>query len=403
MGDFSQSPTDVLTASIQKGYIGLHIEQGVPILDRDLNLLNDLIAATVRAVISRYVGNGVATGMEGFAIQAIPANNDFRIFAGAAGSGALLVGGLEATIAATLNYSSQPGLPALTTPVVPQPNPRVDIVYLDLWLSEVDHTGDSALLNGVDVGMQTSVRQKPAWLVRVAEGTPVPSPAIGHLHYPLARLTRPHGGAGSIQASMIADLRQTRLNLADVETRLRMMEQLLLTPAFAASPNQFNPKFGMPGVNVTLFGVNFNIGAVTVRFGTVNANVVGTPTPSQIVATVPTMAPGPVAITVQTSGGSVTSIDTFTVLPLPAPAFAASPNQFNPKFGAPGVNVTLFGTNFNIGTVTVRFGTTNATIVGTPTSTQIVAAVPSMPPGAVTITVQTGGGSATSVDTFNVL
>ena len=53
------------------------------------------------------------------------------------------------------------------------------------------------------------------------------------------------------------------------------------------------------------------------------------------------------------------------------PTFAASPNQFDPKSGLPGASVTLLGHDFNVGTVAVRFGTTPATIVGTPTASQI--------------------------------
>ena len=62
------SPLDLLVASQGKGYVGLHIEQGVPLLDRDLNLLHDLVAASVRSVITRYIGNGIAAGTDGFAI-----------------------------------------------------------------------------------------------------------------------------------------------------------------------------------------------------------------------------------------------------------------------------------------------------------------------------------------------
>ena len=83
MSDYSRSPLDLLVANQQKGYVGLHIEQGVPLLDRDLNLLHDLITATVRAVITRYIGNGIPAGADGFAIQALPAppqnSQDFRI------------------------------------------------------------------------------------------------------------------------------------------------------------------------------------------------------------------------------------------------------------------------------------------------------------------------------------
>ena len=402
MTEFSKPPLDVLLANLQKGYVGLHIEQGVPILDRDLNLLNDLLMATMRNVFTRYLGNGVASNSQSFAIQAIPAANDFRILAGSPAPGTCLVGGIEVSIGADTNYGGQPGVPPLTTPNPTQPDPRGDMVYLDVSLASVDGTVDADLLNGSDLGIQTSVRQKPAWAVRVAEGAPVPAPAPGHVHYPLARLLRPRG-VDTVQAPMLTDLRQTRLNLADLANRLSVVEQLLLMPSFDLSPNQFNPKFGSPGTNVTLFGKNFNVGTVLVRFGAASAAIVGTPTATQIVAKVPTMAPGPVNITVQTGGGPVTSDDSFTVLPLPAPSFVASPNQFNPKFGAAGINVTLFGNNFNVGTISVRFGATTAVIVGTPTATQIVATVPAMASGPVNITVlQAGAVPVISDDIFTI-
>ena len=54
MSDFSRSPLELLQVSLQKGYVGLHVEQGVPILDRDLNLQHDLLAATARSLFTRY-------------------------------------------------------------------------------------------------------------------------------------------------------------------------------------------------------------------------------------------------------------------------------------------------------------------------------------------------------------
>ncbi|WP_350497806.1 IPT/TIG domain-containing protein [Accumulibacter sp.] len=403
MSDFSRSPLDLLVASQQKGYVGLHIEQGVPLLDRDLNLLHDLITATVRSVITRYIGNGIPAGADGFAIQALPApadNLDFRIGAGAAGPGTCLVDGIEVTIPADISYTAQAGVPPLSIPSAAQPDPRTDIVYLDVSFIEVDGTSDPDLNNSLDVGMQTSVRLKPTFRVLVSEGVPPASPAPGHHVYPLARLLRPRG-ISQIQASMISDLRQTRLNLAEIENRLSAVEKLFL-PAFNPSPNQFNPKFGIPGASVTLLGKNFNVGTSAVRFGATAASIKGTPTSTQIVVAVPAMAPGAVQISVQTGAGSIISNDNFTVLPLPAPVFDPPPNQFNPKFGPANTNVTLMGSNFNIGPVAVRFGATAATLIGTPTATRIVAAVPVMPPGAAKITVQTGGGLVTSSDDFTV-
>ena len=60
MPDFSRPPEDELASNVTAGYVGLHFEQGVPILDRDLNLLQDLIVASVRSIMRGFVGNGVS-------------------------------------------------------------------------------------------------------------------------------------------------------------------------------------------------------------------------------------------------------------------------------------------------------------------------------------------------------
>ena len=151
-------------------------------------------------------------------------------------------------------------------------------------------------------------------------------------------------------------------------------------PTFDPSPNQFSPKVGAAGQYVTLRGRNLNLAPVQVLFGTF-ATTVSSIGPTQLVVPVPPSATGGVKITVTTTGGSVVSDDTFTVLGGgPPPTFAASPNQFTPKSGAPGASITLFGTNFNVTPVAVRFGTTPATVVSTAAS-QIVAQVPVGSPG----------------------
>src|SRR5215831_20573259 len=142
MGNFSKTPSDVLQKSLDKNYVGVHIEQGVPVLDRDLNLLHDMISNTLQSVISRFMGDGVAAGSNGFAIQAIPADNDFRILAGS-----VLVNGIDIFNAADFNYSSQAGAPALTPPSPIFLGIRHDTVYLDVSLTEVDGTQDAELLN----------------------------------------------------------------------------------------------------------------------------------------------------------------------------------------------------------------------------------------------------------------
>jgi hypothetical protein len=412
MSDYSVSPLDLLVANQQKGYVGLHIEQGVPLLDRDLNLLHDLLAATVRSVVTRYIGNGIAAGADGFAITALPAgqnSQNFRIAAAGANPGSCLVGGIEVTIPADTTYTDQPGkpVPDLTTPTNVQEDPRTDIVYLDVFLIEVDGTKDPDLTNSHDVGMQTSVRLQPNWVVRVAEGVPVPAAGAGHIHYPLAQVKRPRGNA-TIDAMMITDQRQARLTVSDMERRLSLMERLLM-PGFTNPPTQFLPKSGPIGQNITLIGTNFNVGTVQVHFDNIAASIVGAPSATQIVVKVPPGltpmgTPRGVKIKVTNSIGSDTSDDNFTAMA--APAFDEPGRQFAPNHGLPGQQITIKGFNFNAANPQVQIGGVAATLVGTPTANQITVQIPAgiVPQGSTSIDVKiivtTIAGTATSEDSL---
>src|SRR5262249_31710920 len=149
--------------------------------------------------------------------------------------------------------------------------------YLDAFFIEVDSTADPDLANSGDVGMETSVRLKAMWAVRVAEGVAVPDAPPGHAFYPLAQLRR-RRGQDTIDATMITDLRQRRLNLADLKQRVDLLERVLLLPAFVSPPlSPFIPRHGAINQAITLFGSNFNVGAIQVRFGSVPAAIVGAP------------------------------------------------------------------------------------------------------------------------------
>jgi hypothetical protein len=85
-------------------------------------------------------------------------------------------------------------------------------------------------------------------------------------------------------------------------------------PTFKNPPDEFDPKFGPRNTTVKLFGDNFNVEPVVVLFGTKEAGFVGPPKKGEIEVTVPALATtGPIKITVQTGGGSITSRDDFTV------------------------------------------------------------------------------------------
>jgi hypothetical protein len=404
MSDFSKLPQDALAHAVKQGYVGIYFEQGVPILDRDLNLLQDLVSAQVRSLVGRYIGNGLTAGGQGFEIRPAPTpsggtapENTFLIAAGNPAPGRCLVGGIEVAIPSDVLYNKQTGVATLKTPT--GSGSRSDTVYLDVSLVTVDFNGDDTLRNADDVGVQTSVRVKPAWTVRVAEGSDMPPPAAaGHAHYPLARLTRPAANP-RIEASMITDVRQTRLNLDDVERRMREVERHRVLPILRAKPDEFEPKGTGAGGEVTIFGRNLDLPEVSVQFGAFDAKVTSV-APDQVKALVPEAATGEVPITVTTGGGTVMTVDRFKVRGGgPPPTFAEAPHEFDPKSGGKGTPVTLFGVNFNLEPVTVLFGTVKADEV-TPSPNQLATKVPAGVTGKVEITVSTRAGEVTSESQF---
>ena len=394
MGNFSREPQQVLMSNLSQGYVGLHIEQGVPVLDRDLNLLSDFISHMVRSVVQRYIGSGVLVSSEAFTIQPID-QTDFRII----GPGICLVNGLEVSLPATINYTDQDGVPPLNPPAAA----RTDTVYLDVWLEEVDGTADSDLLNGSDVGMQTAVRQALRWQVLAAEGAAEPpAPPTDHHHYPLAQLQ--HDPA-SAQIG-VSDLRRQLSPITDLEQRLSHLETMVLRPAFAAPGNQISPNFGVTGQAVQLFGRNFDGGNLQVLFGTVPA-VVQSASAIEIVATVPgrLVEDAPINITVRTDGGEVTSDDTFTRIAngTSAPIFANN-NQISPNVGNLGTPVQLRGSNFQ-DVHTVIFGTFPAADIIDSSNTHVNVLPPAELPLVlpVQVTVISSSGSDTSSETFRLI
>lgn len=71
MGDFSRDPRDRLLDSVGKHYVGVRLQQGVPILDADWNESEDLRRHELETVGSWLLGDGVPSGSDGFRISAI--------------------------------------------------------------------------------------------------------------------------------------------------------------------------------------------------------------------------------------------------------------------------------------------------------------------------------------------
>jgi membrane-associated protease RseP (regulator of RpoE activity) len=347
-GNFSKSPGDALADALSKTYAAVHVEQGVPVLDRDVNLLGDLIAATLRQVLQRHIGDGCA-GTTDFAISANGDPLDFAI-----APGTYLASGFSVTLAAAATYKTQtvtgaanpPGpLPPLTQPTPAQPNPRIDTVYLDCWLDEIDDSQDPTLGNPLDVGVRTSTRARPNFLVRVAENaTAAPTPPAGHVYSPLASFSRPQ--AGGLTAAEITDLRASGLSVAGLLARVNALDSLL-----APSITSFSPEHVIAGqpAPVTIIGQNFAVGAATVLFGATQgvidpANSNATTLTVHVPATAASGA-GQVVV-VKNAVSSATAADTMTIDPAATPPKFTAGNEFTPTHAGAGATVTLNGSNF---------------------------------------------------------
>jgi hypothetical protein len=222
MGDFSRDTFNKL-----KHYVGVRLQQGVPLVDADWNEQEDIRKHELRTFLKWFVGNGVPKGNDGFHIEPAGTDNlDFTITGGVNGEpGYCLVEGWDAINEENINYTQQLlynnadlavewGVDALT-PLSPYTgiNSRTDIVYLDVWEREVNGAEDDELLiePSESVFIATCVRLKREWVVRVAEGvSQPPTPPEGHVFYPLARLERTSSQTG-VPPVVITDLRRTGL------------------------------------------------------------------------------------------------------------------------------------------------------------------------------------------------
>jgi hypothetical protein len=222
MGNFSNDPQARATESIGKHYVGVRMQQAVPVLDADWNLLEDLRRREVEVLGTWFIGSGVPTGSDGFAIFAVAAANDFGIR-----GGLCITSGKLTENSADVAYSTQPnfGAPDVFPPVTALTTPPADksfIAYLDVWEREVDSQKDPALVDS-RIGVETAIRLKRDWVVRVArvpEDLPgLDTPPVGHVFMRLAQLNRKAANA-NITSDMIVDLRNTQLSiLRKIEVR----------------------------------------------------------------------------------------------------------------------------------------------------------------------------------------
>ncbi len=205
-------------------YVSVRIKQGVPLVDADLNELEDLRRYELRNFLRWFVGDGAPDNNNGFRIMPSGAPNDVLILGGDGtpeGSGRCLVDGMEVLNAADVAFSAQEfsdpdaaaqaGVPPVEMPVTPGAGTRTDLYYLDVWEREVtgDQLGHEDIID-TRIGIESARRIRREWAVRVvdeATGIPPNDTPPGHRYSPLARVQRTVG-QDIITAADIVDLRR---------------------------------------------------------------------------------------------------------------------------------------------------------------------------------------------------
>lgn len=174
-GNFTNQGNDTFDPT--KQYIGIRIQQGVPLLDRDWNELEDIRRYQEMLIRKWYLGDGTPD-RDGLRIT-MSGLTDFSI-----NKGRYQIDGFEVEVlpqggmlpAESILYSQQKNpnepqvaMPALT-PLASTETERWDSVYIDLWISEVNGIKNSDLND-----IETCLRHRLDYLIRVNPGKDVPS------------------------------------------------------------------------------------------------------------------------------------------------------------------------------------------------------------------------------------
>jgi len=192
-GNFSNNGVDTFDPSNQ--YLGLRLQQGVPLLDRDWNELYDIRLHLDRELRRHYLGAGVPD-LDGFAIRPIGsgAQDDVLISAGHCS-----VDGYDVVNPSVLSYSEQGDRAALPA--------AGGILYLEPVVTVVDAIDNPDLGNTQDINIETCLRDQLGWVVRFTTDVVPPNTVR------LAQIRGDRPG-GRVRDEDIVDLRRNNLNLA---------------------------------------------------------------------------------------------------------------------------------------------------------------------------------------------
>jgi hypothetical protein len=208
-GNFSNGGADTFDAT--KRYIGVRMQQGVPILDRDWNELEDVRRYVEWTLRASYIGEG-APDDTSFAIAAPGggAAQDLLIRAGH-----YSVAGYDVWNEQDTMFSAQ----GAQTPLPAATSDDVLTVYLEPQINRITSAEDPSLANSQDIHLETCVRDRLDWVigvVRQPDTPPLTSAILAEVHRP--------AGTTHVTDAMIVDRRRTRVELADVIDRLHVVD-----------------------------------------------------------------------------------------------------------------------------------------------------------------------------------
>jgi hypothetical protein len=252
-GNFSNG--GVATFDEHKSYVGVRLQQGVPLLDRDWNELEDIRRWFEQRIRSYYVGDGVPD-LTGFEIVApdFDAENDVLIR-----TGNCSVAGFDVWSQQDVLFSEQGDLAPL-----PPPDPEGDMLalYLEPEVVLVDSTDDPTLQNAQDLNMETCLRDQLRWAVRAVRRPELPPAGT----YVLAEITRAATDT-QIRPELIADRRRTMLCLADAVDRLGSAERRLDALESAVQRAQLDIETMRQDLNRLLWDVRVEASTTETLFG----------------------------------------------------------------------------------------------------------------------------------------
>jgi formylglycine-generating enzyme required for sulfatase activity len=150
----------------------------------------------------------------------------------------------------------------------------------------------------------------------------------------------------------------------------------------------------MGGTVVTITGTNLAT-TTSVRFGSVNASIIGTNATS-VGVVAPAGSVGPVTVSLTTSSGTTNFPNGFTYQSTSPIISSVAPNVGSRNGGT---TITITGVNLT-GTQWVRVGNSFASNVTVVNANTITAVTPGGPPGPATVSLQTASGTASSPNAF---